>query len=95
MLVCTYGGLRDIETRINNTICPKVDCEGILIFAYNEAKAWYLAADGVLHSLEVCVRLPNAPGLVPQSLGMQCQNVGGVTRRMLAWLRIAFDVSIF
>jgi hypothetical protein len=60
VLLSTYGGLLDVETRVNNTVTGWAGCDAILLFAHLHAQHCLLTATGTSHSLEVCCPTENS-----------------------------------
>jgi hypothetical protein len=78
VLLSTYGGLADLERRINNALAPVLAAQRVMLFAFQEAQDMLRCADGTKRSLQAC---PHAHGLCT---GCQMHRFPGCTSAMSA-----------
>lgn len=61
VLLSTFGGLRDIERRLNNRVAQKAACGYLMLYAFHAQKGWYLTTDGSRFNMQVRA----APSCIP------------------------------
>jgi hypothetical protein len=54
VLLSTYGGLADLERRLNNALTPLLAAQRVMLFAFQATQDMLLCTDSTKRSLQAC-----------------------------------------